>query len=532
MSSDSAARVPSGTELRTDVLVIGSGAAGITVARELDGAKLDVIVLEAGGWKRDVDTERDLFAIDELAMPRLNPEASRVRCFGGSTELWFGRIAVLDQIDFERRDWVPHSGWPIERAELSPWLDRAADVLAVPNFDMIDPEAWRGNPTADAFDAVPGAEIGVFLWSTAMQMGAHHRGLLERSQNVRLLVDATATELVPNKSSTMIERVRVARPDGESITIVARTVVLAAGGLENPRLMLASTSQSEHGVGNAHGLVGRCLMDHLRGEGLARADLSRADATVLRRLEYLGERTSTEVGAVQLRVKFTADQQRRHELLNSSIHAHLVSSEQSNPGFQSAKRLVQRLRGAGSTDGGAIGPDVWSVVRNSPVLATLAAKKLTGRVRPNSIVFIDQMEQAPELDSRVRLDHRRPDRFGLPRLQTEWRIGSSTYRTLRHMHELMEAVLTSIGVNDFRSKVLDAPDVEPELWDMKHPSGTTRMASSPDRGVVDPSGRVHGIDNLYVTGSSVFPTVGHANPTLTIVALAARLASHLKTNGG
>ena len=514
--------------LHTDVCVIGSGAAGLTIACELDGGPLDVLVLEAGGAARDLAIERDLFEIEQLDLPYLNPEPPRARFFGGSTNLWFGRVATLDPIDFEQRPWVEHSGWPIAYDEMWPWIERAARILAVPHFDKIDPRAWASNATVETFDRAHGAELGVFLWSNAMIMAQHHRRQIERSRNVKVLLDATVTNLLPNDGGGAIESLTGMGPGGERFTVRARAVVLAAGGLENPRLLLASTERSPAGVGNPHDLVGCFYMDHPRGEGLATADLRDASDRQLDRLLFLGERTSSEHGPVQLRVKFSADLQRAEQLLNHGLHAHLVVAEQSTEGFQSAKRLAHRLRSSGTAEATPLRSELRNVVRDAPSLAKLVVKKATGRMRPSSIVFIDQMEQPPDAASRITVDHLRRDRYGLPQIQTRWRIDDSTYESQRRMHELIGTILRDVGITTFRSQLLDSPGDRPELWDMKHPSGTTRMATSPDRGVVDADGRVHGLDNLYVAGSSVFPTVGHANPTLTLVALAARLAELLR----
>jgi choline dehydrogenase-like flavoprotein len=142
--------------------------------------------------------------------------------------------------------------------------------------------------------------------------------------------------------------------------------------------------------------------------------------------------------------------------------------------------------------------------------------------------LIDQMEQEPNPESRVTVDWRVKDPLGLPRLQVDWRIGASTYSSQRRMHRMFRDILERFEIRTFRSDVLDRHDEKPMIREMKHPSGTTRMSRSPAEGVVDGDSRVHGVENLYVTGSSTFPTVGHANPTLTIVALAARLADRLR----
>ena len=308
----------------------------------------------------------------------------------------------------------------------------------------------------------------------------------------------------------------------------ATTYVLAAGGLENPRLLLASTARSPRGVGNGSDLVGRYYLDHPRGEGLATVDLRDLAPRQVERLLLLGEKSKSEYGKVQLRVTFPETMQREETLLNHSLHAHLVSDIHNAPGYVAARRLVERLRNRDRGAPGDLRADAMAMVKGGPQLVRLGARHVTARGRPSELVVIDQMEQEPDPDSRVTVDHRRLDRYGLPRLQVDWRIGSSTYRSQRRMHRLFGDILERVGITTFHSQVLERPDEVPELWDMKHPSGTTRMSPSPHHGVVDSDCRVHGLANLYIAGSSTFPTVGHANPTLVIVALAARLADHLR----
>ncbi len=525
MKFECAREVPAGSVLTTDVCVIGSGAAGITVARELDGSALQVLVLEAGGLEHDAATEADTYAIDQLGTPYRNPIPDRGRWFGGSTSLWFGRIATLDPIDLEARAWVRDSGWPLTMDHLTPWVEKAAAILDVRHIDKLNVESWPSNPTIDTFVRTGGAGMGVFLWADGMFMGDRHRARLEVSPNVRVLLDATATQLVPNEASSAIDTVEVCGAPGTRFSVRAATYVLAAGGLENPRLLLASTTRSPGGVGNGEGLVGRYYLDHPRGEGLATVDLRSLAPHQVERLLLLGEKAKNEYGKVQLRVTFPDAMQREEELLNHGLHAHLVSEIHRSPGYLAARRLVERVR---TRDRHGARDDVVALAKDARRLARLGARHVRSRSRPIELVVVDQMEQEPDPDSRVTVDHHRLDRYGLPKLQLDWRIGSSTYRSQQRMHRLFGDILERVGITTFRSQVLDQPDELPELWDMKHPSGTTRMSNSPRQGVVDPDSRVHGLANLYVAGSSTFPTTGHANPTLLIVALAARLADHLR----
>ena len=520
--------VPGGSVLTTDVCVIGSGAAGITVARELDGSSLQVLVLEAGGLEHDPVAEADTYAIDQLGIPYLSTIPNRGRWFGGSTSLWFGRIAMLDPIDLEARAWVRDSGWPLTIEQLHPWVPRAAAILDVPHIEKLKIQNWPQNPTIDTFAGTGGAGLGVFLWADGMFMGERQRARLEASPNVRVLLDATATQFVPNEGSSAIDTLEVCGAPGTRFSVRASTYVLAAGGLENPRLLLASTARSPEGVGNGEDLVGRYYLDHPRGEGLATVDLRNLAPGQIERLLLLGEKSKSEYGKVQLRVTFPEALQRDESLLNHSLHAHLVAEIHNAPGYIAARRLVERLRNRQQGARGDVRADAIAVAKGGPQLLRLGARQVRGRSQPSELVVIDQMEQEPDPDSRVTVDHRRLDRYGLPRLQVDWRVGSSTYRSQRRMHRMFGDILGRVGITTFRSQVLERPDEQPEVWDMKHPSGTTRMSNSPKHGVVDADSRVHGLANLYVAGSSTFPTAGHANPTLLIVALAARLADHLR----
>ncbi|HMI92339.1 MAG TPA: GMC family oxidoreductase [Polyangiales bacterium] len=524
--------VPAGSTLHTGICIIGSGAAGIALARQLDGSGKQVLLLEAGGLERDRPIEDEAFALQHLGVPYSNPCSTRGRWFGGSTNLWFGRIAMFEPIDFEHRPWVPHSGWPLSFDELSPWVQAAARILAVPQFERIRAEAWARHPALDLFVERGGASFGVFVWADGLYMGPFNQSALEGSRNVKVLLDATATALIPNESSTAIDALSVVGSHGNRFQVKAASYVLAAGGLENPRLLLASTARCEQGIGNDHDLVGRFYMDHPRTQSIATVDLERLTAQQFEQLRMLGEHSSPQHGKVQLRVTFPPALQRAEGLLNHSMHADFASPIHGSPGYQAAMRLKSRLSGKnvdaiGEPLSSDVPSDVRATLKGAPALLEYGLQKLRKRARPARMYMHDQMEQEPDPQSRVTVDRRRLDKWGLPAAQLDWRIGESTYRSQTRMHQLFKQVLERSGIHSFRSPLLDRPGEKPALMEMKHPSGTTRMSASPSSGVVAPDLRVHGVDNLYVAGSSVFPTVGHANPTLLIVALAARLAEQL-----
>ncbi len=517
-----------GSVMHADVCVIGSGAAGIALARQLDGSGLDVVVLEAGGWKQDLAAEADDFAIEHLGHPYRNPIASRGRWFGGSTNLWFGRIATPDPIDFEVRDWVPFSGWPIERVQLEPWMRVAARILEVGWFERIDPANWPPTPTIDTFVG-GGLDVGVFLWADAMYMGRRARAQLAASRNIRLVLGATVTGLRTDDDMRAVTSVDVAGEGGRRVEVAARTFVLAAGGLENPRLLLASTTRSPDGVGNAAGNVGRYYLDHPRSEGLAGLDLRRLDDAQLDRLVLLGEKSGSEIGTVQLRVQIPEQVQRDERLLNPCLHAHLTSSIHEHGGLDSARRLRSRLGTRRLGPARELTGDLGATARVAPDVMVHVMRRALGRARPATMVVVDQLEQEPDPDSRVTVDHTRTDRWGLPRLRLDWRIGRSTTVAQRRLHELVRDVLERAG----HRRVPERPARRPRPGAGLPGHEASRPARRGCRRIRRPGSstrdcRVHGIDNLYIAGSSVFPTSGHFNPTLVIVALAARLAAHLR----
>lgn len=523
-----ATSIPRGVAIDTDICIVGAGAAGLTIARQLNGTKLDVTLLEAGGLERDLATEHETFEVDHIGTPWRNPVPHRGRWFGGSTNLWYGRIAQPNPIDFEKRHWVPHSGWPINLDELSSWLHKSADILEVPNFDKMNIENWRNYPVSEAFTMGGKANLEVFFWAKGLYMGPRQLKWLKGSKNVKVLLNATATELIPTEGASSIASLAVCGPALNGFTIRASAYVLAAGGLENPRLLLASTRGIPAGLGNARDQVGRYYMDHPIAMGLARVGLKGLSDSQVQQVIMLGETERTPFGKAQMRVTFPRQMQREEELLNHSLHANLSSELHESTNYRSAKRIWQRLKGAEVEAGCSLSEDFVNTAKGASGLVALGARRLLGTAGPTKLWLIDQMEQEPDPSSRVIANLSQRDRFSLPRLSLDWRIGKSTYRSQRRMHVLVRDILARIGINDFHSEVLDNPDRTPELWEMNHPMGTTRMTESPHHGVVDTDCRIHGVANVYVAGSSVFPAGGHANPTLLIVALAARLADRLK----
>lgn len=528
--------IPHGTTIAADICLIGGGAAGITIARELAGSALRVCLVEGGGLEYEAQSQ-ELFQGENAGVP-IALDEGRLRFLGGSTNHWGGRCAPLDPIDFRRRDWIPGSGWPIGRSELDPYYVRARAVAGFPpqwrsdaqtldflgvrlpalNEEWIRPFFWQYAPT------MPG--IGVWNWAAA------YRKSLEEARNVRVLLHANFKSFSTGDDASRVRSLGVATLGGATATINARIYVLCCGGIENARLLLLGAEQNRGGFGNRHDLVGRHFLQHSRGAGallVGSGRLSRLQEqfNILRG----GDGLDVEIG-----LALSPQEQERQGLLNCSA----VLEYQGDPdsGLAAAQDIWRSLLAGHWAP--AMGEKVAHIAGDLGAFAhgveerltsgrSLASNGTSGVPSRSAVVLLD-VEQVPDPRSRITLAKDR-DPLGLPRVRAEWRLGELERRTAAAFAQYIAAEFARLGIGRCRLEPWLLDDQVPmtnALRETYHYIGTTRMADDPREGVVDRDCAVHGMQNLYVAGSSVFPTAGHANPTLTIVALALRLADRLK----
>lgn len=513
--------VASGTTFDCDLCIIGAGAAGITIARQFLGGPHSVVLLESGGLTFEPETQA-LYDFENVGLPRIRD--TRYRYFGGTTNVWDGRCAQLSAIDFRARPWVAYSGWPINGDDLQPFSDaaHAACGLAV-NAQQDQLAALLGITLPD----LDGAKLQPRFWQFAPQgplrFGPAHHAELAASHNVRVLLHANATQLQATPDGGRVHSVDIRTLGGVAGRVRARLVVLCCGGIENARVLLLSNSVAARGLGNDKDLVGRFLMDHPR----------RACAEIVPRDNYwFQDMFATyrhRTGArLLLGVELSPELQKREALLNCG--ALFFSKADETSGTLALLRLLGRS--ASTPASSELARDVWRVMSDlDEVIVNVRRRFLApGKdviVSPDSTIMLSDVEQAPNRDSRVSLAGDR-DALNLQRARIDWRISDQERRTMR---ALAVAVGQEFGrMNVARVKLDDwlmAEDSTPAYYEAHHHMGTTRMAANPDSGVVTRDCQVFGIDNLYVAGSSVFPTSGHVNPTLTIVMLSLRLAAHL-----
>lgn len=529
--------LPQGTKLTADICLIGAGAAGITIARELAGTALRVCLVEGGGMQYEYEDSQSLYAGDSVGAP-VALEAGRLRYFGGTTNHWSGRCAPLDEIDFRRRDWIPHSGWPIDRAELDPYYARACKVAGFSS-------SWRSD--ADtlsylkiALPAINEERLRPFLWhftpgiqdDTAWRWAIAYRSILQESSNIQTLLHANFAGFSTEKNRTHVRSMKVKSLNGASAEISAKKYVLCCGGIENARVLLLGAEQNAGGFGNDNDLVGRYFMQHSRGaSGLI---------VSAERLSRVQEQFNILHGAdgldVQIGLTWAPQTQEKERLLNCSA----VLQYQGDPdsGVTAAQDIWRSLlTGHWDPDigdkvgiiAGDFGAVAQGVERRLSSGHSLVYEGSAGIPSRSAIILLD-LEQAPDPESRVSLAPER-DALGMRRVQANWRLGELERRTAATFTSYIAAEFARLGIGRCRVDPWLQDDRIPmtdALQETYHYIGTTRMADDRREGVVDRDCAVHGMDNLYVAGSSVFPTAGQANPTLTIVALALRLADRLK----
>ena len=428
-------------------------------------------------------------------------------------------------LDFDPRGWVYGSGWPISESDLATYYRRAIPALGLAEFDY-DAASWDRRIASPRARLVPlrsdRITTEVRQYSPLGGFGEFCRARLEAATNVQCLLHANMTAIDTNDDATAVEGVRVATLSGGRFRIVPRILVLAMGGIENARMLLLPQPGAPRGLGNAHDRVGRFFMDHpsFRSGLLAKApsapSLDLYDSTY----SYHSPAFAADGVSVTMSFSLSRAVQEEEELLRTEMFFYTTFAGEENPGREALRRFVGRTPGVRHSTRG----DFATFLRYAPQVATgLMARRLNRLARKMHLFTIVEPEPSPE--SRVTLVEER-DALGVNRAQVSPVLTPRVERSLERAHELLADALRENGVG---SLVFDG---EQRLDWCCHHMGTTRMSIDAKDGVVDTDGRVHDLANLYVAGSSVFPTAGGDVPTYTIVALAIRLADHLKARLG
>jgi choline dehydrogenase-like flavoprotein len=517
-----ARQIETDSTITADICIIGAGAAGIALARELTDAHRQIVILESGGFEIE-DATQQLYAGSVVGRDFSALDADRLRFLGGATNHWDGSCKPFDAIDFEKRDYIRHSGWPFGRAELEPYYRKAQVVCQLGPYTY-DPAAWK-NGGPGPLDLGHNARIrtGMFQNSPPTRFGIVYRDDLAHPETLRVLLHANVVDIETTENASEVTALRVACLDGPKFRVKAQQYVIATGGIENARLLLNADKVEKGGLGNANDLVGRYFMDHpnLKKTGVIAfseryPNLDFYDYHLVNGVKIYGYLTATP------------ETQRREGLPNFFIgldHGQLADESMA---VASLRSIYKSVRSGHWPD--RLGFHLGRVVHDVDGLASALYQHATHR---DAALFSTSFacEVAPDPDSRVALT-RETDALGQRRVQLDWRLPGDFAALMRRSHEIVGEELGRLGLGRLRINTADTvQDPMTDIENGHHHMGTTRMHEDPRQGVVDADCRVHGKANLFIAGSSLYPTYSFDDPTMTLVALAIRLADHRKSNG-
>ncbi len=550
-------------ELEADVAIVGSGAAGITLASELGTAGVRVLMVESGDVRLEADTQA-LYEGENVGLPYFPLISSRLRYFGGTTNHWSGTCRPFEAVDLAARAWIPNSGWPIAIADLDRYYARAGEICGLPSAEW-ETDAWIEGSGYRALELDPDrivTRVAQNVRATRRRFARNYSDELEGSSIVTVLMNTNLIEIELGESANEVSGLNLRTLSGTALRAKARNYVIAAGGIENARLLLASNGRMPAGVGNGNDLVGRFFLEHPRFIGGVFVPLDPEidlrfyqthDAANSRITGYLAlpeaVREAEGIGDVQFRLepRYPPFYERVTGSTDLAALRRLIGRAEADADLvidlsQVADDLtgwrrflsfgaplpvplpdtVAGVIAADADERGALIPEVFGDI------ATLAYGESFGRIPLAAVGVTTRIDPVPNSDSRVRLGSER-DALGMPRAELDWHLSPADHDTAARAVQLLGAELGRAGLGRMRTLMgADGDDWPDDLAGGWHHMGTTRMHDDPHQGVVDRDCRVHGLGNLYVAGSSVFTTAGSATPTMTIVALALRLAAHLE----
>jgi hypothetical protein len=542
-----ARKVPDGTTIECDICVVGAGFAGIGLALELDGTSLDVIVLESGGTLLNKRTQ-DLYRGKSLNPSHGALHLYRQRRFGGTSSVWGGRSAPYDNLDFEERPQVPLSGWPVDRIEMDPYYERAFQWLDLGTYG----ETVGGLLPSDRREMIPGFSSSMvetdrlWLFSLPTKLGRKYRRPMERSSNVTTYLHGNCVDIVGDVDGKSVKHLDVATLDDTRFRLKAQHYVLAMGGLEVARLLLAANSRAAVPLGRGRDNIGRYYISHVTGNagevqfepsaGL-RWDLEKTIDGVYCR-HSLRIEDGVQGDRALLNFRATLDNPNPAD----PRHGNPVLSMM----YLLKRFLVRRIPPEYSRELSGASPSthLWHHVKNCivglPRLSAFSwkwlAKRILARRKLPSIMLENRQgiynlhfdaEQMPNPDSCVYLGPE-TDELGLPRLVVDWKLSDQDVQSVVESAKIVAQELERTGTGRMEVDEAALAGSVRRSGVGSHHFGLTRMSVDPSTGVVDRDCRVFGVDNLYIASPSTFPTSGVTNPALGTMAFSIRLADHLK----
>ena len=505
-----ARQLPENTLIEGDICIVGTGPAGLSMALQFDHTKTRVILLEGGGLDYDEQIQ-DFYAGQSTGQKYYPLKSTRLHYFGGTSNHWSGYCSPYDPLDFEKRDWIPHSGWPIKRTDLDPYYARAQSIVDLGPYEY-DVAYWQKQDPGlrSLLPDNPSVWNKVWQFSPPTRLAKKYGPQIMDSKNIHLYTYANLVDITANEPVTSIQSLTVTNLAGKKHTVKAKRFVLACSTIQNARILLSCNKQAKNGLGNDHDLVGRFFMEHLQIKS-AWLFLPNPDPLKLYNID-------PGVTKMRCELAITPEMQKKFRILSGT--ASLLP-------FGIAQNAKSSIETWNSDDPRKSLTNFRTSNAASRQKAPPASLKASNR-----FLLSTRIEQAPNPNSRVTLDPTDKDALGMHRSVLHWELTPFEKRSVRTMYELIGQEVGRAGVARLQlmEHLQDPSDnTWPEFtsggW---HHMGTTRMSDDPHTGVVDANCKLHGIDNLYIAGASCFVTAAAPNPTLTIIALSLRLSDHLR----
>lgn len=529
---------------KADICIIGGGAAGISIALQFLHSKSNVIVVESGDFEFDAATQ-SLYSGTNTGVKNFPLDSSRLRFFGGTTNHWGGKCSVLDQLDFQNRDWIQHSGWPFGFESLSKYYKKAHYICGLGLFNY-DSKYWaKGAEVPLITETITST---VFQFARNLRFGQIYKSDLRRSKAIRILLNSNAMKMTSDSNDSVISELQVTSLNGNTFKVRATVFILAMGGIENARFLL---NNRHLGPLSENKIIGKYFMDHPHAHVgtvvLSREAFNRGIGTFYSKhgVPPIRKRRSTHEARLKTRStrkarpttrsirkarpttmhgSFTITPKTQQAEKMSNISFHFTSLDNIPQGVESVDRIWRSLSNREFPD--KLGSNIKRILRNiDDVTDTKYRDHLLGNYQPTYLLH-SMSEQTPNEKSCVSLSNE-IDGLGLKRANLHWDLTSIDYHTLKRSVEILAHEFGRLGLGRVQTYL----DSDPSEWILTggwHHMGTTRIHESQKYGVVDANCLVHGMKNLYIAGSSVFPTCGHTNPTLTIVAMSLRLADYIQ----
>ena len=520
-----------GQELTADICIIGGGPAAISMALSFSSTKYKVILITGGGWAQ-TQANSNLYQGIITPVGSHEPiESTRRRQFGGGSAVWAGRCVPFDALDFEYRSWVKESGWPISYNQLLPYFKKACSICQIGDFDFNTASVFPDKQQ----EIIPGLDSAELesrhleRYSSPIHFAKDYKTQLESSLTVQVLLDAHVLELEMQNGANAISGVKIAAGDNRA-KVLAKYFVMAAGGIENARLLLASANKHfPTGIGNQYDNVGRYYMTHITGT------YAKLNPTDRDKVMFDFEKDKDGIFC-RRRWGISETAQKNRKILNTIFYLSHPKSLTENRSllfsvmYKAAKKVVLVT---------GVRDVLRKIVRNTDQpptilkgLLQLGLPSLLPSKNSKYWGLFFQAEQVPNRESRITLSKTQKDALGMPRVEVHIAFKDIDTESLVKAHNLFveryrasgagEIIYTEDGLREYLKYKMS------HFNSYAHHMGTTRMSDNPQTGVVDSDAKVFAIDNLFISGSSTFPTGGHANPTITVVAQALRLTDHLK----